>query len=353
MDIKILTHQLILELQIKKQKKKFKKIKFIIVMFNIIFLTFFLQAKSLISNDFSSFKQYIKTYDKSYNNTEMLYRYKIFQNNTDFINNKNNKNLTYKLGLNNFTDWSYLDFRHTYLKNTISRTNNHYNNIYQYKNLTIPTNIDWRANGYVTDVKNQGMCGSCWAFSAIGAIEGQHANFTKQLVSLSEQNLVDCTLDYNCSGCEGGWPDKAMDYVIKYGVDTELSYPYNAVDQTCNYNKSNVGANISQVVLLPEGNMTTLYEALGTVGPLSIAIDAEDDFQFYSSGVFKSTTCSPQYLDHAVLAVGYGETNDNKKYIIVKNSWGTSWGMDGYIYMSSDIDNMCGMAEHVSFPLIK
>ena len=303
-------------------------------------------------NNYEDYIKYINQYDKKYNNIELLERYNIFKNNTNFINNRNNMNLTYQLGLNNFTDWSRLEFRQFYLSNLKGNTKIKNKKIYQYKNISIPQSIDWRANGYVTDVKDQGMCGSCWAFSAIGAIEGQHSKATKNLVSLSEQNLVDCTLDYNCSGCDGGWPDKAMDYVVKFGVDTEDSYPYNAIDQTCNYNKTNVGANISGVVLIPQGNMSMLYEALGTIGPLSIAIAAEDDFQFYKSGVYKSTTCSSQYLDHAVLAVGYGITSNNNKYIIVKNSWGKSWGMDGYIYMSSDINNMCGMAQHVSYPLI-
>ena len=305
---------------------------------------------SLEDNSFDSYVRYVKQYDKQYNPSELYHRYSIFKSNINTINNHNSKHLSYTLGLNNFTDWDKDEFRHTYLNN-ISRPIKHNYNMYKYKNLTIPDSIDWRANGYVTDVKDQGQCGSCWAFSAVGAMEGQHANVTKSLVSLSEQNLVDCsTTNF---GCNGGWPDKAMDYVMKNGIDTETSYPYTATGGSCSFNKSNVGATINNVTLLPQGNMSSLYETLATIGPMSVAIDAEYDFQLYSSGIYNSTNCDPNSLDHAVLAVGYGVTLNGNKYIMVKNSWGVSWGMNGYIYMSADIDNLCGIAEHVSYPNIK
>ena len=199
-------------------------------------------------------------------------------------------------------------------------------------------------------IKSQ--CGSCWAFSAVGAIEGQHAKNTSNLVSLSEQNLVDCVnISYDCDGCGGGWPDKAMDYVIdNKGIDSESSYPYIGNDNLCNYTSNNSGANISKVILLPAGNMTTLYNALANIGPLSVALDAEYDFQLYKSGIFETTECSNTQLDHAVLAVGYGRTVNGSEYLIIKNSWNTIWGMDGYMYYSTNIDNMCGIAQHVSYP---
>ena len=266
------------------------------------------------------------------------------------------------MGINNFTDLSVIEFKMLYLSNNftkfIDRTDRitpHYTHL--------PSSIDWRAEGYVTNVKNQQQCGSCWAFSAVGAIEGQHAKKTGTLVSLSEQNLVDCAGEFGCYGCDGGWPEAAMRYVIhNKGIDTEDSYIYTAMDGVCNYSNSNKGAIISKTVNISRGNMSDLYSAIGNIGPVSVAIDAEYDLQYYKSGIYKSDMCSSNTLNHAVLAVGYSETPNlenkckssktNSKYIIIKNSWGADWGMDGYVYFSTDEDNMCGIAEAASYPIV-
>lgn len=304
----------------------------------------------------NDFRSYVQTYNKTYNHTEYWYRYSIFEKNMNYIHYSNNyKNNSYRLGINIFTDLTFDEFKNTYLMNTETLKNVNINYItgdYNYTKKILPTNIDWRASGYVTNVKDQGQCGSCWAFSAIGAIEGQHARKTGDLVSLSEQNLVDCAYNYSCDGCEGGWPDNAMQYVIdNHGVDTETTYGYQGIDESCEFSNKTIGADINKVVRLPAGNMSVLYDAIATVGPISVALDAEYDFQLYSSGIFNSTSCSAQMLDHAVLAVGYGVSHNHHDFLIIKNSWGSSWGMDGYIYFSSDIDNLCGIAEHASYPL--
>ena len=213
----------------------------------------------------------------------------------------------------------------------------------------LPSSVDWRTKGIVTPVKYQGQYGACWAFSATGALEGQHARSTGSLVSLSEQNLVDCVTR---SG-EGGWPDWAFEYVIHNdGIDTEASYPYQAEQGTCNFNPANVGATCKSYVDITSGDETALTDAIANVGPISVAIDAsQSSFQFYSSGVYYAPDASSTNLDHAVLAVGYGE-EDGKEIYIVKNSWGTNWGVDGYIYMSRNRNNNCGIATKASYPKV-
>lgn len=302
-------------------------------------------------NMFNSYVDYLNNYNKCYSDNDFWLHYNVYRDNVNYINNHNNKSTTYKLGINKFTDMSRKEFGSTYLSNCYYSPEKHCVN--QSRLLDIPDSVDWRANGWVTDVKDQRQCGSCWAFSAIGAIEGYHANVTNNLVSLSEQNLLDCSYGFGCEGCNGGWPEAAMRYVINQsGVDTDKSYPYKAMDgDSCLYNKTKRGGIIHTTHNITKGDTNELLNSLARIGPISIAIDAEEDFQFYSSGVFNSTTCSSEELDHAVLAVGYGKTTDNRKFLIVKNSWGKDWGMDGYIYMSLDIPNMCGVSSVASYPL--
>jgi cathepsin L len=318
-------------------------------MFKIFLFSLFTTA---LSNDMlNNYIDYLNEYDKNYNDNEFWSHYNAYRDNVNYINSHNNKTNGYKLGINKFTDMSRKEFNSTYLSNTYYSHERRCLN--QSRLLDIPESVDWRANGWVTDVKDQGQCGSCWAFSAIGAIEGYHANITKQLVSLSEQNLLDCSYGFGCEGCNGGWPEAAMRYVINQsGVDTETSYPYTAQDgDSCLYNKTKKGGSIHTTHNITKGDTNELLNSLAKIGPISIAIDAESDFQFYSSGIFNSTSCSSEMLDHAVLAVGYGKTTDGRKYLIVKNSWGKDWGMDGYIYMSLDIPNMCGISSVASYPM--
>ncbi|CAM9124710.1 unnamed protein product [Bubo scandiacus] len=215
-----------------------------------------------------------------------------------------------------------------------------------------PAAVDWRRKGYVTPVKNQGACGSCWAFSAVGALEAQVKLKTGKLVSLSTQNLVDCSMMYGNKGCSGGYITGAFQYIIdNQGIDSDESYPYMAQNGTCRYDASTRAATCSKYIELPYANEAALKDAVANIGPVSVAIDAtQPTFFLYRSGVYDDPRCT-QEVNHAVLVVGYGTLND-KDYWLVKNSWGVSFGEEGYIRMSRNHANHCGIASYASYPLI-
>lgn len=224
---------------------------------------------------------------------------------------------------------------------------------YQTLRNDLPTHVDWRAKGFVTPVKYQGHCGACYAFSTTGALEGQHARKYGKLVSLSEQNIVDCTQSYGNKGCHGGNMDKSFQYVIDNGgIDTESSYPYVGQVQSCHFKKSLVGSGCSSYEDIPRGDEMRLQDAVAKEGPVSVGVDAKNIyFRFYSHGVFDYDGCSSKTLNHGMLVVGYG-TRGDQDYWLVKNSWGRRWGKDGYIEMSRNKNNQCGIASMASYPVL-
>jgi cathepsin L len=301
-----------------------------------------------------SFNGWMAFHGKDYKSVyEYNYRMAVYKSNLDFIENHNRQNLGFTVAMNQFGDLTLEEFVQLYLGMKVDATNLAQKNIHSTPDFQAGDNtVDWRTKGAVTPIKDQGQCGSCWAFSTTGSVEGAWFQKKGSLVSLSEQNLVDCSSAQGNMGCDGGLMDSAFDYIIQNaGIDTESSYKYTARDGNCKFNKANVGATMTSYKDVQSKSEPSLTSAI-TQQPVSVAIDAaHSSFQFYSSGVYYEKQCSSTSLDHGVLAVGYG-TQSGSDFYIVKNSWGTSWGNQGYIWMSRNKNNNCGIATMSSYPVV-
>jgi cathepsin L len=289
-------------------------------------------------------------HSKNYqNDKEHNHRLTAFTKNARFVHNWDAETRGFQVGLNVFADLHNHEFRAMFngmnVTKSVPRT-------LAATPVTAPTTKDWRKSGAVTGVKNQGQCGSCWSFSTTGSVEGRHFLNTGSLVSLSEQNLVDCSVPQGNQGCNGGLMDQAFTYIIQNnGIELEAHYPYTATGPNqCQYNARYVGATIKSFVDVSSGDEHALQNAVGEQGPVSVAIDAShESFQLYTSGIYNEPACSSEQLDHGVLAVGY-DSQSGSPYWIVKNSWGTGWGQNGYIWMTRNSNNQCGIATAASYP---
>lgn len=288
---------------------------------------------------------------------EELARLQIFVNNRNTITKHNQKfaryEVSYQMAINQFSDLTSAEFLDRMTAKSLNLSEIAYDVTFiGAANVELPVSVDWRSRGAVTPVKDQGRCLSFWAFSATGALEGQQFRKTQRLVSLSEQNLLDCSTDRGNHGCRGGMMNTGFEYVKKNGgIDTEDSYPYKGVQRRCSFNRKNIGASCKGVTNIPRGDEAKLMNAAATVGPIAVAINVGDTFHHYHSGVYYEPRCSETKLNHAALVIGYG-TEFGHDFWLVKNSWGTSWGHDGYIKMARNKKNNCGIASVASYPLL-
>nr|XP_027214003.1 cathepsin L-like isoform X2 [Penaeus vannamei] len=303
------------------------------------------------------FKSFMKKHNRSYDSQhEFKKRFSIFRHNMKKVHIlQQSERGTAKYGPTKFADLTEHEFRQMLglrpdLRPTLSQMEPA-----EIPSGDIPSEFDWRDHGVVTPVKNQGMCGSCWAFSVTGNVEGQWALKHKHLYSLSEQELVDC--DKTDEGCNGGMPENAYEAIAELGgLETENDYPYEAKDDKCHFNKNKVKVTVNGSVELPQ-NEDDLARWLVTHGPISIGINA-NALQFYVGGVSHPLKflCNPKSLDHGMLIVGYGVHTypvfkKTLPFWIVKNSWGEEWGEQGY-YRVYRGDGTCGVNQMATSAIV-
>jgi len=298
-----------------------------------------------------TWEDYKVQFGKSYSSkAEHAHRQQAYQDNLEIIKKHNSEGHSFTLGVNEFADLTNDEFRKLYT----SKFNRTRARRTKYLDTVPAAAVDWRDQNAVTPVKNQGQCGSCWAFSTTGSTEGSAAINSGKLISLSEQQLVDCSKAEHNNGCGGGLMDYGFEYIEhNSGITTETNYPYKARDGTCDGAlAANHVVTVSNYHDVPENDADQMSMAV-TKGPVSIAIEADKSvFQLYSGGVFSNTGCGTS-LDHGVLVVGYGtDSASGMDYWIVKNSWGATWGEQGYIRLEKEDSGrgMCGMYESGSYP---
>jgi cathepsin L len=311
------------------------------------------------------FMNFISKYRRSYDNSnEFNYRYEVFRRNYQQIMdmNTNAEKNGFELGVNEFADLTLEEFADTRLglkdrprRRTFEQQLFGSMSARRSKKSDLPETVDWRTSGeYVNPVKNQGTCGSCWAFSTIGSVESAFAIKTGKLPQLSEQQLVQCSKGFGNGGCSGGFMEYAFKYAETYPLCTEDEYPYEGKDSTgCVHQKClNNPYKLSGFKDIDNMSRESLYTAL-TKQPVSIGVCAGNiAWQFYKKGVMKRF-CG-DCLDHGVVTVGYG-TKDGD-HIIVRNSWGPDWGENGYLRISSKDQSgkgTCGIYQLPSIPIIE
>jgi cathepsin F len=317
------------------------------MLYKLLAFVFFLAlASASLQGDMQSFLNFLTNYGKSYSDAEFGHRFQVFRDNLVLAANyQARENGTARYGVTKFMDLTPDEFRANYLMPKELHKNRPPKDpkkvMKPLKEIDLPDSFDWREHGAISAVKDQGQCGSCWAFSATETIESYAYQATKKLPILSPQQIVDC--DKDSYGCNGGWTEHAFNYVIRAGgQDTEASYPYTARDGTCRFNPSHVAAKVkSWSYVTQRDDENAMQQSLYQTGPASVCVDASS-WQFYNGGVVKS--CGKQ-VDHCVQLTGYS-TQSGVKAWNVRNSWGTGWGVQGYIYLARG-GNTCAIGSDV------
>ncbi|XP_041069011.1 digestive cysteine proteinase 2-like isoform X1 [Carcharodon carcharias] len=301
------------------------------------------------------FQHYKEKFKRDYENDDKEHdlRRTTFIHHMRYIYSMNRKNLTYKLALNHLTDRTVDET--VALRGRLKRTLQNNGLPYpaeSYLQVVAPVNVDWRLYGAVTPVKDQAVCGSCWSFAATGVLEGALHLKTGNLIPLSQQMLIDCTWGFGNLGCDGGLEWQTFEWIMKHGgiADAESYGAYMGQNGFCHYNQSTLIAKLKSYTNVISGDNEALKMAIFKNGPVAVGIDvSQKSFRFYSSGIYYEPNCGNKLedLNHAVLAVGYG-TLAGHSYWLIKNSWSTYWGNDGYVLISMK-DNNCGVATDATY----
>lgn len=348
------------------------------------FLVINLIQSGFAIDDELAWREFKQTYGKRYaTRADEDYRKQIFLENKHYIekhNDDKSDTLTFTSGINHLSDLSTEEVNNRLngfkpreslvdlvgIENYLQRLNASWYEAFTAEdgtpmltdnpdNLGAPNDrrrLDWREQGRVMKVKDQGSCGSCWAFAAVGCLEGLVASRGYQIL-LSEQNLVDCSSSYGNEGCHGGMMDSALKYVRDHGIMSSREYKYTGKQDKCRFNPRRSVISVRGASRLPKGDEPLLKRALNLIGPIPIAVDASlKSFHTYKSGIYNDDKCKSamKNMSHAVLLVGYGTDRFGRDYWIVKNSWGTSWGERGFMRISR-ANNLCGVSTYAVVPL--
>jgi len=309
----------------------------------------------------SEFNEYVTKHGKVYKESEAQERELYFHKSARFVHmsNRQSKALGRSLvvAINTFADLSPQEMaKRAGVKNTHRPAYNGARGLHEVPSaeqlIKLPASVNWTDVGAVTPVKDQGICGSCWSFGTAEELEGAYFVKKGMLLELSQQELMDCSWPFGNNACDGGEDFLAYQWImLNGGLATAESYgPYLMADGYCR-NNTPTAVTITGYTNITSGSETALQSAVANVGPISVAIDAaHQSFLFYASGVFYEPTCgnTPDDLDHAVLAVGYG-TENGQDYWLVKNSWSTHWGDNGYVKMARNHGNNCGIATAATY----
>ncbi|XP_005078489.1 cathepsin 8-like [Mesocricetus auratus] len=307
----------------------------------------------------SEWQEWKIKYGKNYSPEEEGQKRTVWEENLNLVKQHNaeyNQGMkSFTMEMNAFGDMTGEDFRKM-MTDIPAQTRRERKSIQSRTVSYVPKFVDWRRRGYVTPVKIQGRCNSCWAFSVAGALEGQMFRKTGRLVSLSPQNLVDCSRPEGNLGCYKGNTYYALKYVQHNGgLEAEATYPYEAKEGPCRYSPENSAARVRGFMFVPM-NEKALMHAVATVGPISVGINAgHESFKLYKGGIYYEPNCSSDVINHSALLVGYGyegRESDGRKYWLIKNSHGKRWGMNGYMKIARDRNNHCGIATYAIYPRV-